>query len=272
MKKTKKKRLLTAAVLVLAAVALVMATVFTTVAYLTGSSAVSNTFTVGNVMIAMYESKVDADGKKLEEYRNGAKKDSDGNNYHLLPGATYDKDPTIYIDASSDKAYVFVKIRNNIHNIEKGNFIHQDGTTVTSDDAPTIREQLAAYGWQFYLKTATGDVFVYVGAVGTGAGLQNGTLLTDTDLKDVQDGKKPVTSVGGTGVAQEFNLFDTFTIDEHADVSVYGGAKVTLTAFAIQTKGFIDNPETDKNEAVDAAWAAIVETYPYEDGAAVSEP
>ena len=268
-----KKRLLTAAALTLAAVVLVVATVFTTVAYLTASSAVSNTFTVGKVFIAMYESKVDADGKKLADDANinGAKKDSDGNNYHLLPGATYDKDPTIYVDNTSDKSYLFVKIRNNIHSIEKGNFVHPGESTATLDPLkPTIREQMAAYGWQFYLTTATGDVFVYVGSVGTGEGLQNGTLLKDDALKAVQEGKAKASPVGGNKLTQEFNLFDTFTIDEHADVSVYGGAKVTLTAFAIQTAGFTDNPETtDKDEALDAAWAAIVETYPYEDGAAV---
>ena len=267
-----KKRLLTAAALTLAAVVLVVATVFTTVAYLTASSAVSNTFTVGNVMIAMYESKVNADGEAQsnDPNINGTMKDSDGNNYHLLPGATYDKDPTVYIDKGSDKSYVFVKLRNNIAPIEYGNFVHTNGDGTTSQntpdaDKPSISEQMAAYGWMFYLSTPTGDVYVYAGT------LEN-TKLTDTALEAVKNKTAVPTVVGGTGNEQAFNLFDTFTIDEHADVSLYGGAKVTLTAFAIQTKGFTDNPETTANEALDAAWAAIVETYPYENGATVENP
>ena len=275
-----KKRLLTAAALTLAAVALVVATVFTTVAYLTASSAVSNTFTVGNVYVAMYESKVDADGKKLAAYLNGAKKDSDGNNYHLLPGTTYDKDPTVYIDANSDKSYIFVKLRNNISPIEYGNFVHSDSTTPinTPDPAkPTIADQMAAYGWKFYIATPTGDVYVYVGNTANAKdGVMNGNKITDTaTLAQIKDKTVVPTpsAVGSTNTEEVYNLFDTFTIDEHADVSIYGGAKVTLTAFAIQVSGFTDDASTpNKNEALDAAWAAIVETYPYENGAAAENP
>ncbi len=245
-----KKKLLTAATLTVAAIALVVATVFTTIAYLTSSSAVSNTFTVGNVGIKMYESKVDADGKKVEDTDvNGTMKDSDGNNYHLLPGATYDKDPTIYIDDTSDSSYLFVKVRNNITSIEYGNFVHADGTRSVSDsEKPTIAEQMADLKWKKYTETATGTVYVYT------------------------NGEGVAQPVGGAHNIKEIDVFNTFSIDEHADVSLYGGAKVTLTAFAIQTKGFVDDAETaDKDEAVDAAWSAIVETYPYENGATNNE-
>ena len=239
-----KKKLLTAAVLVLAAVALVIATVFTTIAYLTSSSAVSNTFTVGNVGIKMFESNVDADGKAVADTDiNGVMKDSDGNNYHLMPGKTYDKDPTIYIDSSSDASYLFVKVRNNIASIEYGNFVHSNGSVSVADaEKPTIEEQMIAYNWVKYAETATGTVYVYT------------------------DGSKAL-PVGGTSGISRVDVFDTFSIDKHADISLYGGAKVTLTAFAIQIAGFEDNPATaDKDEAVDAAWSAIVETYPYENG------
>lgn len=268
-----KKKLLKATVLTLCAVALVVGSVLATIAYLTASTAVSNTFTVGNIKIAMYESKVDADGKKVADTDlHGAMKDSDGNNYHLLPGKTYDKDPTIYIDATSDKSYVFVKVRNNISDVEYGNFIHADGSKADPDtNKPTMAEQMAAYGWQYYLHTATGDVYVYVGNVDNTVGVNgvtNGNKLTGTALDAVINKTAKPAEVGGIGAEQVFNVFDTFSIDEHANLTVYGGAKVTLTAFAIQTTGFVDDPDTaDKNEALDAAWAEIVNTYPYEDGA-----
>ncbi len=247
-----KKKLLTAAILTVAAIALVVATVLTTIAYLTASAAVSNTFTVGNVMIQMYESKVDSDGNAITDDPNvnGAMKDSDGNNYHLLPGKTYVKDPTIYVDAGSDASYLFVKIRNNISSIELGNYIHTGATQPIADpNRPTIAAQMTANGWVLLGTTSTGDVYVF----------------SDTTTKKAK-------AVGGTGAMQTVPVFEEFTVDEHADVSLYGGAKVTLTAFAIQTAGFVDNTETtDKDEAVLAAWAAIVETYPYESGALTIE-
>ncbi|MBQ8742445.1 MAG: hypothetical protein IJZ03_03675 [Clostridia bacterium] len=245
-----KKKLLTAAILTVAAIALVVVTVLTTIAYLTSSSAVSNTFTVGNVGIKMYESNVDDNGKKIADTDlHGTMKDSDGNNYHLMPGKTYDKDPTIYVDASSDSSYLFVKVRNNISSIEYGNFVHADNTVSAQDSTkPTIEKQMIANGWVKYLETATGTVYLYT------------------------DGNGKALPVGGTNTDMEIDVFSTFSIDEHADISLYGGAKVTLTAFAIQTAGFVDNTETAADEAVDAAWAAIVETYPYEGGAAVNNP
>ena len=266
-----KKKLLSAAALTLAAIALVVATVFTTIAYLTASSAVSNTFTVGNVNIAMYESAVDANGKALPDTdTHGHMKDSDGNNYHLLPGTTYDKDPTVYVDKDSDKSFVFLKVRNNIASIELGNYVHGEQVPLPDEDHPTIAMQMAAYGWQFYLATPTGDVYVYTGNADPALaqnGVTNGALLTGEALQAVLDKKADAAVVGGIQTELVLNVFDEFTVDEHADVSKFGGAKVTLTAFAIQISGFEDNPETDANEALDAAWLEIVNTYPYEDGA-----
>ena len=58
------------------------------------------------------------------------------------------------------------------------------------------------------------------------------------------------------------DVFEYFVVDEHADeqISLYGGAKVTLTAFAIQAT--FDNTTV----GIEQAWNAIVATYPYEDG------
>lgn len=233
-----KKKLVTAAVLTLAAISLVVVTVFTTIAYLTSSSAVTNTFTVGNVGIELFESPVDSEGKAIE---SSGKKTSNGNNYHLLPGKTYDKDPTVYIQAGSDSSYLFVKVRNTIYDIEQGNFVHTgEQTEATGEKAKTIKQQMEGLGWKFLGSTATGDVYVYADSAAYG---------------------KPV---GGTTGIYEVDVFETFTIDQHADVSLYGGAKVNITAFAIQTAGF--EGEVGSESAVRAAWSAIVDTYPYESG------
>ena len=62
MMKTKSKALL----MTLCAVLLVAASVLGTMAYLTSTDEVENTFTVGNVKIALDEAKVNADGTVKE--------------------------------------------------------------------------------------------------------------------------------------------------------------------------------------------------------------
>ena len=60
-----KKKVLKASLLSLCAVALVVCSVLATLAFLADSSAVSNTFTVGNVGIDMKETAVDENGKVI---------------------------------------------------------------------------------------------------------------------------------------------------------------------------------------------------------------
>ena len=107
--KTTKKALL----LALCAVLLVVSTVFATLAYLTSETqVVKNTFTAGSVAITLDEAKVDVYG----ENANG--RTTTGNEYKLIPGHKYIKDPTVYVDAISEKCYVFVEVVNNITAIE----------------------------------------------------------------------------------------------------------------------------------------------------------
>ena len=82
--KTKSKALL----LTLCAVLLVAASVLGTMAYLTSTDTVTNTFTVGSVAIKLDEAKANPDGTLVE----GADRVK-GNAYKLLPGHTYNKDP-----------------------------------------------------------------------------------------------------------------------------------------------------------------------------------
>lgn len=95
MKTAKKAMLMT-----LCAIILVVATVFGTMAYLTSDDEVVNTFTVGNVAIKLDEAPVDGNGKATTGDRVKA------NSYKLLPGHTYDKDPTVTLLAGSETSYV----------------------------------------------------------------------------------------------------------------------------------------------------------------------
>lgn len=113
--------------LVICAVLLVVGSVMGTMAYLTKNSEVAtNTFTVGNVTIKLDEAKVteygvkDGDARVLE------------NTYKLIPGHTYVKDPTVYVDGNSEDAWLFVKVVDGIKDIEA---------------ATTIHDQMTARGW-----------------------------------------------------------------------------------------------------------------------------
>lgn len=85
---------------VISAVALVVATVIGTVAYLTDTADVVNTFTVGNVHLRLDEAEVDENGNVTGE------RTENGNQYHLIPGKTYIKDPTVHVIKGSEESYV----------------------------------------------------------------------------------------------------------------------------------------------------------------------
>ena len=99
--KTRRNALL----LTFCAVLLVVASVMGTIAYLTSTDAVKNTFTVGNVSIKLDEAKVTEDGKPVE----GADRVHE-NDYKLLPGLTYTKDPTVTVENGSEESYVRMKV------------------------------------------------------------------------------------------------------------------------------------------------------------------
>lgn len=94
----------------LAALALVAAiSIGGTLAYLTSKDTVTNTFTVGNVSITLDEAKVNEDGTKVAQVE-GKEVRTDKNDYHLLPGHTYVKDPTIHVDPKSEDCFIRAKV------------------------------------------------------------------------------------------------------------------------------------------------------------------
>lgn len=108
--------------MLMAAVLLVGASVLGTMAYLTDSTqVVKNTFTVGNVKIALDEADVNLQGEPLAAERDdqgnitssevvdkvaNATRTEDGNAYKLMPNMTYVKDPTVTVKANSEESYV----------------------------------------------------------------------------------------------------------------------------------------------------------------------
>ena len=104
--KTKTKALLMS----LCAVLLVAASVLGTMAYLTDSKDVKNTFTVGNVAIKLDEAKVDENGTQVVDKDGNPVARVTENEYKLLPGHTYVKDPTVTVKTPSVDSYVRMKV------------------------------------------------------------------------------------------------------------------------------------------------------------------
>jgi predicted ribosomally synthesized peptide with SipW-like signal peptide len=129
-RKIMKKKFLKALVIVGCAILLVIATITGTVAYLTSVKEVTNTFTVGKVEITLDESDMTA----LDPATAPRVKE---NEYHLLPGQTYTKDPIVHVAKNSEECYLFVKVVNPIASVEKA------GTT-------KIAAQIEANGWTVY--------------------------------------------------------------------------------------------------------------------------
>ena len=98
-----KKKLMT----VLALVLVIAMSVVGTYAYLTSHDTVTNTFTVGNVQIKLDEAAANADGSLV--YKDDGQTLADrvkANDYKLLPGHKYNKDPMVTVLKGSESSYV----------------------------------------------------------------------------------------------------------------------------------------------------------------------
>ena len=121
----KAKKVLT---LILCLVLVAALSVVGTLAYLTSSDTVTNTFSVGRIEITLDEYKTDEYGTAdttVERVKENA--------YLLVPGHTYSKDPTVHVKSDSEAAYLFVKVTNGIEEIEADT---------------TIAAQIEANGWE----------------------------------------------------------------------------------------------------------------------------
>ena len=183
----------------------------------------------------MLESKVDENG----EDDDGPDRTVDGNSYKLIPKKTYTKDPAITVNKGSVPSYLFVKVKNGISTIEEEN-------------GNTMAEQIVKNGWQPVKTNASGEVlYLYVG--------QNAT-----DDPKIDPALVKAKYVGKAEADEVIEIFKQFTIKENAAVADYAGAKVTLTAFAIQTEGFTEGK--DGLVGYQLAWNAIVGRFPFESG------
>ena len=212
MKKTKTLTLLLCTVL------LVCVSVLGTLAYLTSQDTIINTFTVGQVNIHLDEAKVTPDGVVVE----GADRVKE-NNYHLIPGQTYIKDPTLTVEKGSEDAYVRMLVE--INCAKELDEIFAPGVALT-----TIFNGYDNKNW------------VYTNVVKDDG---ENTVTYEFRYKEVV--KKPTDNVSLDP------LFDSITVPETLtgeDLMKLNGLEIKAIGHAIQATGFED---------ADKAWEAFEE-------------
>ena len=239
-----KKKILITLTTIACAVLLVVGSVAGTMAYLRATAEVVNTFTYGNVSISMDETLIAADGQTA---RPGEQRVT-GNRYMLLPGTTYTKDPIIHIGSTSESMYLFVKIDNGIAGLAGGN--------VNGTEKLTIHQQMLNNGWMV-LNTADSKPYFDRAATPTTSG--SATLISTSTVyvfapegvpvKVVHPTKAGVETAGfvddakTTYAAATIKTFDNFTLtasdlaESIITAYVNNNAKISVTAFAVQTSG-----------------------------------
>lgn len=253
--KTKTKALLMS----LCAVLLVAASVLGTMAYLTDSKEVNNTFTVGNVSIKLDEAKVDDMGNLVKNQDGTLADRVTQNAYKLLPGHTYVKDPTVTVLTPSVASYVRMKVTfNNATELIK--------ICTDPEFADEVTGLEKAYPEVRMLKFSTNSELFWVSPLHP----ENGTLDMEDGINDpkycVYDQKADTLTytfyyadvLNGTDTvtAADTNvvlptLFDKITLPEWVTGDQLAKLKdfqINVVAEAIQADGF-------KN--ADAAWAAF---------------
>ncbi len=199
--------------IVLAMILVCVTSVFGTLAYLQSQTkVVSNTFTVGNVEIDVFETEVDGEGK-VYAGENGASQ-----NYEdIVPAKTYAKDPTVEVKAGSESSYVRMFVT-----ITKADVFD----TIFAEHAANndVIELTEIFDFDSTNWTAIGDTEDTVNKTRTYEFWYNGT--TDEDPAD--DYALPA-------------LFENVTIPAtltNAELEALTGFSIDIYAEAIQAEGF----------------------------------
>mgnify|MGYP004660565133 FL=1 len=211
--KTKSKALL----LTLCAALLVAASVLGTMAYLTDTDTVTNTFTVGKVDIKLDEAKANTDGSLVE----GAARVK-ANSYKLLPGHTYNKDPMVTVEDGSEASYIKMTVTFSKASALDAIF------ALTGADLTSIFNGYDPANWIYKdnTKDATADTCTYEFWYKETVGAPDGDVALDA-------------------------LFDSITVPgtvTNEQLATIEGMTITVNAYAIQADGFAN---------AEAAWAAF---------------
>lgn len=206
-----------ALLVVACALLLVAASVFGTMAYLTSTDTVTNTFTVGKVNIKLDEAKANPDGSLVANADR-----VEANEYKLLPGHTYNKDPMVTVLSGSEPSYVKM--------------------TVTFSKANELDAIFAPNGANL--------THIFNGYNSANWIAKGNTKDAAANTRTYEFWYKEAVGASGNDVALDA-LFDSITVPGEITAEQLGtieGMTITVNAYAIQADGFAN---------ADAAWAVF---------------
>lgn len=187
-----------------------------TLAYLTSTDSVQNTFTVGNVQIKLDEAKANADGT-LVPNADRVK----ANSYKLLPGHKYNKDPMVTVLKDSESSYIKM--------------------TVTFTKAAELDAIFTPNGANL--------TSIFNGYDSTNWIAKGNTKDTAANTRTYEFWYKEPVAAPTADVALDA-LFDSITVPgtiNNAQLATINDMTITVNAYAIQADGFAN---------AEAAWAA----------------
>ena len=228
-------------------------------AYLTDTAGVTNTFTVGNVDITVDEDKVNEEGKPLDKDGNvvddvinadrvSDTKDDEGklvpaNKYHIVPGLTYTKDPTMTVKAKSEESYVRMMVT-----IDHS----KEFDAIFAPEKAKLIEIFNGYD---------GKTWIYAGETRDEAA---NTITYEFRYFDKVNNKETVKPAEDADLVLDA-LFDSITVPgfiTKEQLATVGGFNIVVEGHAIQAAGFEDTNENGVAvKAIDNAWKAFDAEY-----------
>nr|MDY5756503.1 SipW-dependent-type signal peptide-containing protein [Eubacteriales bacterium] len=208
--------------LLIMSVAMVLVCAFAvgmTIAYLTSTDEVVNTFTVGNVRIKLDEADVDEYGRVPQGSPAPRVK---ANSYKLIPGHIYTKDPTVTVLSGSESSYIKM--------------------TVTFSKAAELDDIFKPNGADL--------TSIFTGYNAANWIAKGNTEDTEANTRTYEFWYKETVAAPDADVALDA-LFDQIKVPgtiTGEQLETIEGMTITVNAYAIQADGF-DNAE--------AAWAAF---------------
>lgn len=207
-------------------IAILAAAAVGAMAYFTDTESATNTFTVGSVRIKLNEAAVNTPDPN--------DRNDTGNEYHLLPGHTYVKDPQVYVINGSSEAYIRMLVKVEGYDELKNAFPEKFYPDWYTDDGILLIEHLVN-DWHSNIWMPAGVTVDESGKIATYEFRYYKTVDASDETVDVA--LEP--------------LFKEIKIPAEIDndhLAMLKAVKIHVYAHAIQAPGFED---------ADAAWTAF---------------
>ncbi len=230
--------------IVLCIAMLAIAIVGGTMAYFTDTKEQTNTFTAGKVEIGLDEAVVEKNAEGNYVAVAAGTRTHNNQDYHLFPGMTVVKDPTIYVQPGSEDAYIAAKIT--ITSGEAGDLeriigngsghghmldvtkIIRGGIAVPGASMKTDHPLMQRYPDMPVYGTDTYSAFQQVGVSGSD---YTGKYVIYVFIEN------PMSA------GQKITLFNEMFINpewDNGEMEIMNGATIHVMAFGTQTNGFAD--------------------------------